>query len=330
MVKRVYIHVGMPKTGTTFLQLQVFPKLKGVDYWQPFNHPMSYYFERFANNNYLCYPEAWKLKIREYLEASEENIHILSYEGFFGSYKNNYKSNYTNSLLLKELFPEAKIILSIRNQIRLIESNYSQIVTEGYVRSIYKYINYHKGRFLNNRNESYVTLNIESLQYDRYIRNYHEQFGASNVLVLPFEMLTRAETQYRQRLATFLGLADISIADSENSLGRKKSLSKNGLLVNRILNRFFICEINNGVGFIPKQPYMFALQRRKNNFLFAVLYFISKSMHPQFIAKKISGDKRKGETHLTLVVVQTLRDFYFTSNQKTSALINEDLASYGY
>lgn len=328
--KKVYIHVGMPKTGTTFMQKKVFPHLQHVEYWTPFEHPLTYFFERISNNNHLTYPEEWKQKIREYLECSETEKHVLSFEGFFGSYTNNYKSNYTNSLTLKELFPSAKVILCIRNQVDIIESNYSQIVSEGFSGSINQYLNYRKGKFQNERSESGINLNIESLHLVKYIENYLEVFGTDNVLVLPFELLKNSRQTFLNRICDFLDVESISMNETA-SAPTKTSLSKRGMKITRVLNHVFQSDSNNRAGFIPKQPYINGLRNRSTQGIhYKILYEISKRMHPQYIAKKLSGSKNSKTHILSELQIKYLKDFYRESNSEIEALTGLNLKGFGY
>lgn len=325
-----FIHVGMPKTGTTFLQHQVFPYVKDVHYWKMFEHPVTYYLERLSNNNYLTYPEEWKQQVKTHVAQSKKGKNLISFEGFFGSYTNNYKSNFTNSLALKELFPDARIILVIREQCALIESNYAQVIKEGYGRSFKQYVNYSRGKFGNNRSESTVSLNIESLHYTGYVRNYVEQFGKENVLVLPYEMLRSAPEVYLERLSRFM---DVEIEQPEKSGSKhmKVSLSHSGLGVTRFLNRFFVSRITNGGGFIPRTPYYNALRHRgQTSAVFRLAAAVSNGISPLSIARLFGVfDKRKHRL-MSPAIKAELRELYAASNRELDEEFQLGLKEYGY
>ena len=113
---KVIIHIGMHKTGTSFLQKEVFPKLENTFY---------------AHNNQFFVP--WK----EQLPINSDNM-LLSYEGFSGfpwdnkQSRNNWLQSFDlNIKQLKKFFPDAIIIIFFRKHGDLITSLYKQYLHEG-------------------------------------------------------------------------------------------------------------------------------------------------------------------------------------------------------
>ena len=113
---KVIIHIGMHKTGTTFLQKVIFPKLDNTFY---------------AHNNEFFIP--WK----EQLSKKADHM-LLSYERFSGFPWNKFKeknswlkSFYLNIDQLKKFFPNAIIIIFFRKQGDLLLSIYKQYLQVG-------------------------------------------------------------------------------------------------------------------------------------------------------------------------------------------------------
>jgi len=113
-MKDIYIHIGMHKTGTTYLQTQVFP------------HWPDVYFVRYALlRNFASYP-------------SEKKI-LISDELLSGSYRNSFlnkKSTWREERILclhnlAKLFPEAHILICFRKHFDMILSLYKQYLQEG-------------------------------------------------------------------------------------------------------------------------------------------------------------------------------------------------------
>ena len=325
-----YIHVGMPKAASTFLQNYFFPNLKGISYWEIYKHPNSYLIESFINTNYLHVNSEVKEKLALYLEQSAEKKVLLSYESFFGNYANNYNLNYTNSLLLKEVFDKPYIILIIRKQDELLESNYNQLVKQGYSKPFHQYINYYRGKYLRSIDSSSISINRENLNYLQYIDNYIELFGKDRLLVLPFELLKQDRHLFLEKITSFTQTQFEEMAINES--GRtKKSLSAVSLPVARFFNRFFITDISNGNGFIPRQPYMFPLKRRmKSNPLLIPLYYLSKYMGVHTITQIIDRIYYKRATPMNEQQRKELMQYYAPNNQELDQKYHLGLKKFGY
>src|SRR3546814_8368538 len=87
---------------------------------------------------------------------------------------------------LRETFPDARILIVIREQRALIRSMYSQHITDGGTGTL--------GRFLNRPEPGLGRkpwFDPEVYAFDRLIAYYCGLFGAERVLALPFELLAR-------------------------------------------------------------------------------------------------------------------------------------------
>ena len=112
-MSKLIIHIGLHKTGTTFLQNTYFNSLKNTLY---------------INGNSFFF--SW----RDQLDETKQNM-LLSYEGFSGvawhnkhSWIDSFKMNIE---ALKRFFPEAIIIVVFRKHGDLALSMYKQYINEG-------------------------------------------------------------------------------------------------------------------------------------------------------------------------------------------------------
>jgi len=110
----IFIHVGLHKTGTTFLQQAVYPKWKGVEY--------------------IPWPN-----LEIFLRLQEDKNYLVSREGFYGKNWANHTEREKSIKRLNEMFPEAKIIISFRRHAGYILSSYRQYLQRGGVLKFEEY-----------------------------------------------------------------------------------------------------------------------------------------------------------------------------------------------
>jgi len=119
METSLFIHVGLPKTGTTFMQEKVFKTWQGVNYLgRPFH------FSRLFKLNQVFFPIS--------IISSENILGKLGEDIFSSAPEHSYRSS--NFLAIKNLatiFPNAKIILSLCRQDTFVESIYKQYLRNG-------------------------------------------------------------------------------------------------------------------------------------------------------------------------------------------------------
>ncbi len=116
-MSEIYLHVGTIKTGTTFLQMDVFPKVKNLQYYHMINLRTALVISsktKFSNNKILISDEIFT------------GFHIEMHGPEFRIKMFN---------ILKLLFPDAKIIVTFREQESFLKSAHNQA---------YKQRKYHK------------------------------------------------------------------------------------------------------------------------------------------------------------------------------------------
>jgi hypothetical protein len=97
---------------------------------------------------------------------------------------------------VKQVFPNARILIVIREQRSMIMSGYIQNLESGGADSLKQFAD---GKW----ESAYPALTSHFLKYDRLIRLYQSEFGPENVLTLPMEMIGSAPKKFIGRICEF-------------------------------------------------------------------------------------------------------------------------------
>jgi len=164
---KVIIHVGMHKTGTTFLQTQIFPKIPNINY---------------------------QTKVDLTTKVIPNQINLFSNENLDGgSYRlfKDVKDRYTIAHNLRQMFPTAKIIICVRDKDAWLQSAYKQ-----YAMAYFGYT------FL----EYFRKFDKRVLDFDVYVKYLQSLFGVDNVLVTSYENLKNEPEEFVDRICSFIGV----------------------------------------------------------------------------------------------------------------------------
>jgi len=164
---KVFLHVGMHKTATTFLQVGIFPNIKDVNHIHKFELGSKLY---------------------------EDKLNIISNEGFSGKSYHPFtdaEERYTKADRLKAMFPEAKILIGIRKPNSWKKSLYSQYIKRG---GILKFEQWE---------DNVDPLYFDNFSYIKYLK---ELFGEDNVYVYKFEDLKENHHKFVLGICGFLGV----------------------------------------------------------------------------------------------------------------------------
>jgi hypothetical protein len=240
----VVVHMGLPKTGTTFLQDQVF---RTCDQIADFGKTSSYKTERpdvdpvlrmiatVSDAEFRSHLTSVRaLLMREAEKAGAQNpgpsVPLLSYEGFFRPKAIHPIEIYGR---LESIFGAVKVLLTIRQQFDLITSWY-----------LYRF--YH---FLQGGAPSFEVWATKRLQkrsawnlfhccdYWPVIQQLVARAGDGNVLVEPMEGLIRGgDPDALERLADFLAVDHEALAEEfTRAKPEKQRIDQLGFLLGRAL-----------------------------------------------------------------------------------------------
>lgn len=303
---KLLIHVGLHKTGTTWLQDRVFVnnKLGFESPWGPMASPAV---AEFMLVDPLAFNAQETLdRLGPDIDAARAKgyIPVLSHEGLSSRPVRGTYYAPTVAKRLKEVFPDARVVIGIREQRGMILSLYRQFVRNGGVYSLEQFIG------TGNEQPGWSPLcRLDFFHYDRFVRLYQDLFGADNVLVQPLELLRDDEPVYLKRLLDFAGSSgdpkDLGQAGASNVGWGGQTLE-----LFRFFSRF---AVRNPLG--PKQPWSV---RNAQRVCYKVDGIIPKSRHKKIEArwKSYIADRCAGR--------------YEESNKALADLTGLELGSMGY
>ena len=191
------VHVGLHKTGSTWLQKVLFAD-EGFE--TPWGRQAALPVELLALDDGL----AFNLEsTREKLLANRETfggVPVMSHESL--SSRPNRGVYFADKVAqrLKALFPKAKILLIVREQHSMIYSMYQQHVRDGGRCTLTDYIG------SDDEPDGFVPpCRLSFFDYMELRRTYVQYFGEDSVLVLPLELLGRDAQEFSDRICAFAG-----------------------------------------------------------------------------------------------------------------------------
>lgn len=205
--KEIFLHVGFPKTATTTLQNNLFCNLQDFDIiGQPFSRD-NIEMQRIVQSITDC----------ESMEYKHENVCgqfgpfltdrsklLISEEAFStGSSLSGRVDRMEIAFRLAKLFPDAKILIVLREQKSIIKSVYLQRLKID--------PNFNLGFnewFCKNIAESHKENIFQYFFFDKFICLYENFFDLKNVKVLLFEQFLHEQNFFFAEIFDFLGIDD--------------------------------------------------------------------------------------------------------------------------
>lgn len=231
-MKRIYIHIGYPKTATSVLQHNVFTKNHD-------NGTINYLGKRNADvgkkNNTASFIECMldeQCVWSETLQIKSNLPNVISYEELTISLLNHERQNPHGAAkklhkFFTDKYPDYKIfiIVTLRNQVDLIHSFY----TEAYM--------WHFRHHLSvNTIDKYLEEGLNEVKngmflmysYTLILSEYKNYFGVENIKILFYEDLVFDREFYIEELSSFLKIEENLISESFKSKINIKKSDLNG------------------------------------------------------------------------------------------------------
>jgi hypothetical protein len=300
-------HIGFHKTGTTFLQKNLFE-----------SHPSLQRVNRFSVNRIFIFPndlEYSKAGAREFVKNEMEKAKresctpIFSNEGMTGGHSTGGYNLVRIAERIHHAAPDARILIVIREQRSMLLSLHAQYIKAFGSLSFAQYIN----PTHTNRNEVFHSVTLE---YDRLIEEYISKFGSSCVKVLPFELLAVNPTKFIRGVAELCGLdpndPHVEELDFQSPLNQRKSLASAEF--RRLTNPL----IRNDIPQIGSTYYFSPLA-----FALRAIVRLSESVPTGAIDRRIAA-------HRGRIVDEFVSKKYGSSNSRTSSQIGMNLCDLGY
>lgn len=295
---QIFFHVGYPKAASTSLQLNLFSCHSEIhDLSKSIKERKRKLQENFyksLKSNYFSVEANYD--IFSYL--STEKINVFSHENMVDEFDNEFVNKELRANRIKTLFPNAKIIMIIRQQNELLRSLYDFWTVKPQ-----NNINLWLKDLFDNKHQNPHYLSC--LEFDKVIKLYQSLFGRDNVKILIFEELKFNPINFGHELSDFMNISEEETIynlskkplNTYNSEFHKYHILRKKILPNVKLNQY-----------LPD----FLLKTTKRS----ILNFL----------KQIKTQKSNiSENNIALI-----KNYYKQSNQNCIKLTGLDLDKYNY
>ncbi len=300
----IVIHIGYPKSGSTWLQEnffknnKIFSNANRRDLSLNFGHPKVFDFNIKKTKNFY--------KSFFYNLKKNKKIGVISSEFLSGNlYLNGGMDSQIYADRLKSIFPGSKVLIIIREQSSFLYSFYKHDVS--YNGGFWNIDEFLKPNWHFMRRSSF---HPRYLLYSGLIEYYQKLFGKKKVLVLPFELLKLDSKIFSNHILEFLNIKNKKISVNSEIINESRNIST--VYFQKIINRVFTARRENTLR-INKGFEIFLNRRffRKFNFKLPIIDQIL-------------------ENNLRKAIDEFSESFYKSDNRKLQNFINFDLKRFKY
>jgi len=313
MLSDPLIHIGFHKTGTTWLQRELFHS--DSDCFCPLTPDRNLNSGKFIGKHFVRDHERYLLSsfvmntgaLQQAVDAAlkcidpGDRVPVISYERLSGNPHAGSFDARTIADRIKAGFPEARIFCVIREQQDIILSTYFQYLKIGGTDTITDYLT----RSYDGRRPGFSPA---AFTYIDLVDYYHGLFSPENVLVLPYEMLRDSAREFLRRLGDFTGKDLAGFVD-------KAAVSHN-----RRKDDFLA----------PRFPFLNMLRRKSSVNGYSPLYLPGSKFVFDTLDSLIGFSNRKHVRRVKRQIDEIIGDRYAAGNRRLSERIGIDLSVYGY
>lgn len=199
---KIVLHIGLQKTGTTFLQRHVLPNVDPTSVC--FNPPslLADIREVFRADYDPSVMKARLGSISGFMKSIAQPTVLISYEVMSGSAWKNYSDLGPMMDFLSRGFPESAVILVIRNQLEWLISLYKEGLRNGLALPIGRFINVAK-----TEDEDYRVSGVRALDFDfaSLVAAVERRFSSQRTHLLFYEELRNDVNRFLNRFEEVLG-----------------------------------------------------------------------------------------------------------------------------
>jgi len=228
---KTIVHIGLGKTGSTFLQDEIFNKISNINY---LGKKTGEYQKWLINLHYLddyIFNKEQKDISREILNLlDEEKINLISSETF----TRPGGEIFSQAKRIKNIFDDAKILLVLREPIDAILSFYKYNVSQGNITSkLSNSIDITRTPMVFYKRKP---IYLPDFYYDEIINIYTDFFGSENICILKYEDLKNNPSEFFTELSTFIEI-ELDINDIKEKLNIKVNSSPSEDTINTLRAR---------------------------------------------------------------------------------------------
>ncbi|HEY9865300.1 MAG TPA: sulfotransferase domain-containing protein [Candidatus Obscuribacterales bacterium] len=302
---KVVLHIGYTKAASSTLKIHLFNKHPEINYLNVSDHaPLVDFWEnigklneneyKFSNNQEIYFD--W---IQPRLEKTKVNL--LSHETVLDS---RFSDNYLKAYRLKNLIPDAKIMIVVRHQVDILRSLYDMRPNNPLASEFKdKKITFEKWVDMSLHPYYFSRSFMSGIKYCENIDLYAQLFGQENLGIFLFEDLTINPDLFSEKLSEFLEV---------DSVTTKQLIFNSRQEHTAIDNKYYQIRSN----FMPK----FALSKLIPQSTYKTLKKIAMISLENFYKKTEISEKYQ----------EKIGDIYKDSNQNLIEKYGIDLEKYNY
>lgn len=302
------LHVGFPKAGSTWLQRELFDE-NSLGFSSPWGRQAPILIEHVRVIDTFVFDEVVD-DLRDSYDAGFEHTRrrgltpVLSFEHLLVDPMGGQVDRREGIRRLSGLFPNAKVLLVIREQKSIILSAYLEHLRRGFTTKLERFIGVDSRR----QPGFGCTCPFDLFLYDRLVSFMFDHFGRENVLVLPLEYL--GHEVFVRKIYDFV---DRPFEESvvEKMREKQRQARKSDFVFLRFLNHLGVSRYMTRDQDSAMRKAAYGLNLALDFVTPVALY---KSRKKQF--------KKKIEKHVG--------DYFAESNRVTSGLVGIDLGALGY
>ncbi|MBP6802589.1 MAG: sulfotransferase [Chloroflexi bacterium] len=315
-MSRLLIHIGYHKTGTSWLQRRLFVN---TDLGWTLSHAKTAVVDPLILPHALDFDAAVCRAVFEPgLAAAWTNnlVPVISHERISGEVHIGGRDAKDIAERLYAIFPEAQILIVIREQQAMIRSIYGQFIKGTGVWSLRDYLDPPvptRTRF------KYGHFHPDDFRYHRLIACYQQLFGPAQVTVLPYELFRARPADFVAQIMAAVGLHAEAAVMAALPYGEQvnPSLSALGIAFKLRLNRL----AGQRTPFNPTPLYT-GRGSGHTRLLQALAFRVDRRLPATW--------KRAADEQMKHQIAERVSGYYAESNHLTAKLTGLNLVEWGY
>ena len=225
MARKVYLHVGLHKTATRFLQRAVFRQLDPQQFEYNPEPLMTLLNQCLRHRDDAQARQALEAEVARLMQDESRGL-LISKAGISGDMYDQHSGFEENLEIVRKLFPGAHVLFFIRDQADWLLSAYRQSIQKGAFGPIEVFLNFYDGEFRRKqapRMGGMRNVDALGLRFLTMYRGYVEAFGEQNVFLFRYEDMREDRQGFMARLARSLDIPSVPVSRPDQRRNRSYS-----------------------------------------------------------------------------------------------------------